>query len=237
MALPGLNWTGNRWIGRRLKVVAVGIILLAAELEMDAVVEDGLTVLKLRLRLLLDVAARDRENEADARVLIGKGQRVGVVPGQAGGGRSDGVVIDHRGDVPTAERLGDEHQPVDRVAVVAVEAIAIVVQHSQPPMGAHPAEAQNAAPHRGADFAVDALDRDRVADRVDPGGGRRLGAGKNAEGVAIRPAETVIRRGSPNEVVQGVDLHLDPHFLGDIERRLEAKPHVHPGRRPLLGEG
>src|SRR6202158_1669317 len=188
----GLNWTRDSRIRRRLKVVAVGIILLAAELEVDAIVEDGLTVLKLRLRLLLDVAARDREDEADARVLIRKGQRAGVVPGQPGGGRSDRVVIDHRGDVPTAERLGDEHQTVDRVSMVAVEAIAVVVQHSQPPMGTHPAEAQNAAPYRGADFAIDALDRDRVADRVDTGGGGGLDAGKDAEGVAVRPAVTLV---------------------------------------------
>ena len=39
----------------------------------------------------------------------------------------------------------------------------------------------------------------------------------------------VLWRASPHQVVQRVDLGLDPDLLGDVERRVQAEPHVGAG--------
>ena len=110
---------------------------------------------------------------------------------------------------------GREGNPVVGVAVIAVEAVAVVVQDPQAPVVAHAAEEQLA--QLGVDAPPDALQLDDVR---DAGRLQHVQRGEwIEEGVRLRI-------GAEQDVVEQIHLHVDGEVLAHLEGRLEAEAHV-----------
>src|SRR5690606_15667165 len=119
---------------------------------------------------------------------------------------------------------------VDRIAVVAVEAVAVVDVHPQAEVVTHAAEAQLADGR--AHLRPRPLDHDGVAKIVPAEARRLLRLREEDPGIALvslAESEAAPRRGPEDEVVEDVDLGADPHLLADVERGVDPQPHVGPG--------
>src|SRR5262249_19264841 len=139
-------------------------------------------------------------------------------------GWTDAVPVDHRADVEILHRLSDEHHPIDGIAMVAVEAVAVVVDHPETPVKTHSSEAEHS--ERRGDLGIDALDVDRVDNGIESRLRRCLRVAENAKHLAVRAGKRIVRGGTEEDVVERIDLRLDSDLFGNIDRRLEAKPHV-----------